>query len=72
MKRGSVDKEFLGHCFGVKITGKHDVGYNIQWLVEDDGRWYPEELSANARWIPDMITVLTEALQWLKANTNYR
>ena len=59
----------LGRCLGACISERpRDRHLTVTLLVEDDGSWYAPADEFSTAWLPDLETVLAEALRWLEAN----
>jgi hypothetical protein len=61
---------FRGNCFGVglKQRGKNDKHICFVILVEDDESWFISKDDASTYWLPELMSMMQDALNWLDKN----
>lgn len=64
------EKIFLGKCHGVILThrGEDDPHVCVQIITEDDENWFVSDNSFSSFWLPDLMSVLQEAQDWMNQN----
>jgi hypothetical protein len=64
------EKIFLGKCHGVILThrGKSDPHVCVQIITEDDDNWFISDNSFSSFWLPDLMSILEEAFDWIDKN----
>ena len=64
------EKIFLGKCHGVILThrGKDDPHVCAQIITEDDETWFISDTDFSSFWLPELISVLQEARNWMATN----
>ena len=66
----NYEKVILGACHGVVFTrrGKDDPHVCMQIITEDDENWFVSDNSFSTYWLPQLMTVLQEARDWMDKN----
>ena len=64
------EKVILGKCHGVLLTrrGTNDPHVCMQIITEDDENWFVSDSSFSSFWLPNFMTVLREAQDWINQN----
>lgn len=62
------EHSIFGRCHGVLFVrrGKDDSHVCIQPITEDDGNWFVTSNSFSSYWLPDYISLMEEARDWLE------
>jgi len=66
----AYEKIFIGKCHGVILTqrGKKDPHVCVQIITEDDDNWFISDNSFSSFWLPDLMSILEEAFDWIDKN----